>query len=164
MDYEYFMNKALEQAGAALRQNEFPVGCVLVHENQVIVNGSRQGTSRFNETDHAEMVALRRLDALNPDIPKTGITLFCTLEPCLMCYAAILLSGLGEIVYAYEDVMGGGTSCDLAALPPLYASRRIPIVPNILRDQSLALFKSFFSNPGNRYWQGSLLARYTLEH
>ncbi|WP_124329485.1 nucleoside deaminase [Desulfonema ishimotonii] len=115
------------------------------------------------QVDHAEMVALRRLDAMNPDIDRSRITLFCTMEPCLMCYGAILLSGIGTIVYAYEDVMGGGTACDLSALPPLYSDRRIDIVPHVLRRESLELFKAFFENSENSYWQGSLLERYTLE-
>ena len=58
--------------------------------------------------------------------------------------------------------MCGGTACDRSVLPPLYRDRRITIVPGILRAESLALFKSFFRNPANGYWAGSLLAEYTL--
>jgi tRNA(adenine34) deaminase len=79
-----------------------------------------------------------------------------------MCLGALILSGIGQVVYAYEDVMGGGTKCDLSKLTPLYRDHKISIVPNILRRQSLELFKAFFRNPENRYWQGSLLAQYTL--
>ena len=165
MDYEFFMRKALEQAEDALAGNEFPVGCVLVYKDEVIVTGSRNGTANGgqNEVDHAEMVALRRLDELNTPIDRSQITLFCTMEPCLMCYGAILLSGIGTIVYAYEDVMGGGTACDLSILPPLYRDRPITIVPDVLRKQSLALFRDFFASPENDYWRGSLLACYTLD-
>ena len=73
-----------------------------------------------------------------------------------------MLSGISEIVYAYEDVMGGGTRCDFTKLPSLYKNHRISIVPNILRKESLQLFKAFFENPENSYWRGSLLAKYTL--
>jgi tRNA(adenine34) deaminase len=73
-----------------------------------------------------------------------------------------MLNGISEIVYAYEDVMGGGTRCDLTKLPTLYKNHRISIVPNILRKESLQLFKAFFENPENSYWRGSLLARHTL--
>jgi len=163
MDYEYFMGKALELAGKALLAGEFPVGCVMVYQNKVLVSGRRTYTAGkiINEIDHAEMVVLRRLTKIK-DIEREKITLFCTLEPCLMCYGALLLNGIGEIVYAYEDVMGGGTSCDLTKLSPLYKNIRISIVPNILRNESLELFKEFFSNPENDYWRESLLASYTL--
>ena len=164
MDYEYFMQKALDQAQKALAMGEFPVGCVVVYQGKILVSAFRSGTdSEFsNEVDHAEMVALRRLINLKKNIDNRQVTLFCTMEPCLMCLGALILSGIGEVVYAYEDVMGGGTECDLSELTPLYREYKISIVPNILRRQSLELFKAYFQNPENTYWQGSLLARYTL--
>lgn len=165
MNDEYFMGKALIQAEKALSMNEFPVGCVIVNKGQVIANGARNGTStnNINEIDHAEILALKQL-AENPrTFDKTETTLFCTMEPCLMCFAAILLSGIRKIVYAYEDVMGGGTSIDLSRLAPLYRSIDCTIVPHVLRDRSLKLFKTYFNRTDNAYWHDSLLARYTLE-
>jgi tRNA(adenine34) deaminase len=164
MDYEHFMKKALEQAKKALDAGEFPVGCVLVYQGRIIVSTFRSGTSAGfgNEVDHAEMIALRHLVNLKENIDNRHVTLFCTMEPCLMCLGALLLSGIGEVVYAYEDVMGGGTGCNLAGLTPLYRNQKISIVPHILRQNSLELFKAFFQNPENSYWQNSLLAKYTL--
>lgn len=164
MDDEYFMQKALDQAQKALAVGEFPVGCVLVYQGRILVSASRSGTSAGpgNEVDHAEMVALRRLIHLKKNIDNRRATLFCTMEPCLMCLGALLLNRIGRVVYAYEDVMGGGTGCDLANLTPLYRNQKMLIVPNILRQKSLELFKAFFQNPENAYWRGSLLAEYTL--
>ena len=165
MDYEFFMQKALDQAKKALAAGEFPVGCVLVYKDRVLVSAYRSGTDGdfSNEVDHAEMIALRRLADLKQNIDNGQVTLFCTMEPCLMCLGALILSGIVEVVYAYEDAMGGGTRCDLAKLTPLYRDQKISFVPNILRRQSLDLFKAYFQNPKNTYWQGSLLARYTLD-
>lgn len=164
MNYEYIMVKALDQAKKALAAGEFPVGCVMVHQDKILATSYRKGTTGDfpNEIDHAEMIALKRLIDLKVNTDKNRIVLFTTLEPCLMCIGALILSGISEIVYAYEDVMGGGTKCDLTELPPLYKNHRISIVPNILRKESLKLFKTFFQNPENSYWRGSLLARYTL--
>jgi len=164
MDYEYFMKKALNQARNALSAGEFPVGCVVVHEDRILTTGARKGTAGNtpNEIDHAEMIALKRLADLEINRDNERIILFTTLEPCLMCLGALILSGISEIVYAYEDVMGGGLSCDLNNLMPLYKNSRISVVPNILRKESLELFQAFFNNSENSYWQGSLLADYTL--
>lgn len=158
------MQRALDQARIALRNGEFPAGCVLVYKNRIVAAASRANSSgaAVNEIDHAEIIALRQLSNLERKIDSGKITLFSTLEPCLMCFGAILLSGIGEIVYAYEDVMGGGTLCDLSVFTPLYRNRQIPIVSNILRKESLELFKIFFSDPENCYWKDSLLAKYTL--
>ena len=164
MDYEKFMREALIQAKKALSAGEFPVGCVMVYQNSIIATGSRisTATNSINEIDHAEMIALRHLADLNENVNNSKITLFCTLEPCLMCYSAIFLSGIRKIVYAYEDVMGGCTRCDLTKLAPLYKNDLISITPNILRKKSLELFKTYFNNPKNIYWKGSLLSGYTL--
>ena len=158
------MGKALKQARKALSAGEFPVGCVMVYQDRILVTGSRRGTSGDfpNEIDHAEMIALKHLTDLKINTDKNRIVLFTTLEPCLMCVGALILSGISEIVYAYEDIMGGGTNCDLTKLSPLYKNSQISIIPNILRKESLELFKVFFKNPENFYWRGSLLARYTL--
>ena len=164
MDYEYFMKMALDQARKALDAGEFPVGCVLVHQNRILATGARKGSmGNFpNEIDHAEMIALKCVAGMDINTDKKEMVLFTTMEPCLMCLGALILNGIGEVVYAYEDVMGGGTGCNLAGLTPLYRNQKISIVPHILRQQSLELFKAFFQNPENSYWKGSLLAEYTL--
>jgi len=164
MNYNYFMEKALDLAKKALSAGEFPVGCVMVYEDKILVTGSRTGTAgkSINEIDHAEIIALRKLAGLKKNINPKEITLFCTLEPCLMCYSALVLCGIGGIVYAYEDVMSGCTGCDLTKSAPLFRNNRIPVIPNILRNRSLKLFKNYFANPDNTYWKGSFLADYTL--
>ncbi len=164
MDYEYFMRKALAHAEKALSTGEFPVGCVITYQSKIFATGSRTGTTGDfpNEIDHAEMIALKQFSDLKVNTDMDRVTLFTTLEPCLMCLGAIVLSGISEIVYAYEDIMGGGTSFDFAKLPTLYKNREISIISNILRKESLELFKAFFQNPEHSYWRESLLARYTL--
>lgn len=162
--HKFFMQKALQEAQKALLSNEFPVGCVVVSDDRIVATGSRTGTAGLgaNELDHAEMVALKKLEALNQDRDLSEMTLYATMEPCLMCFGAILLHRIGHVVYAYEDVMGGGTGCALKEMPALYKDSEISIISNVLRKESLELFKAFFSNPNNRYWQNSLLAEYTL--
>ncbi|MCF8067177.1 MAG: nucleoside deaminase [Desulfobacterales bacterium] len=164
MDDEKFMKLALAEAQNALAAGEFPVGCILLYKGEVLVTGARTGTTggSANEVDHAEMVALHRLAELDGDIESKDISLYCTMEPCLMCYAAVMLAGIGRIVYAYEDAMGGGTGCDLSSLPEFYAERAPEIVHKVLRNESLCLFKKFFKNPDMNYWNGSYLADYTL--
>ena len=164
MNNEYFMHLALKEAEKALLSGEFPVGCVLAYHDSVVATGSRKGTARGdpNEIDHAEILALKKLSMLSLNLDPAGITAFCTLEPCLMCFAAMMLHGIGRIVYAYEDVMGGGTRCDVSALPALYSRNGISIMSGVLRNESIAFFKVFFSNPDNTYLNGSLLESHTL--
>ena len=164
INYNHYMTIALRQAEEALGKGEFPVGCVIVCGDAVVATGVRQNSSEalLNEIDHAEIIALREFSGKSGPADKTEAVLFCTLEPCLMCYAAIMLSGIRTIVYAYEDVMGGGTSVDLSGLAPLYSKADMAIVPDVMRTGSLHLFIRFFENPENRYWSNSLLEKYTL--
>ncbi|MBU2539506.1 MAG: nucleoside deaminase [Proteobacteria bacterium] len=166
MHHETFMRLALQQAQLALNNNEFPVGAVIVAEDEPVASGRRENSrdETANELDHAEIVALRDLLGRRPDIDRKTLTVYSTMEPCLMCYATMLLNGIRTFVYAYEDAMGGGTSLQLAHLTPLYQGMEteVRILPNILRQESLTLFKTFFTSTENNYWQDSLLAEYTL--
>ena len=158
------MRKALDLAKTAMAAGEFPVGCLIVNENNIIAKGTRTGTAHVstNEIDHAEILALKQFYGLKTNTDPGQTVLFCTMEPCLMCFGAILLSGIRTIVYAYEDAMGGATRVDLSAISPLYKDIRIKIIPHVLREESLKLFQEYFSNPENTYWKGSFLEQYTL--
>ena len=161
------MNLALDQAKKAFDRGEFPVGCVIADADQVIVSGARRGTNTpgavFSEIDHAEIRALKHLETINKSFVPEKLTLFSTMEPCLMCFGAILLAGIKKIVYSFEDPMGGGTACDLSKLPPLYAKSGINVISGVLRQKSLDLFYDFFNKETNLYWKNSYLERYTLE-
>jgi tRNA(adenine34) deaminase len=167
LDYAIFMEQALEQARKAFDQGQFPVGCVIVQDDRVIASGTRAGTSGdlsfFSEIDHAEIRALKALESSDVRFIPERAVLFCTMEPCLMCFAAIILAGIRTVVFAYEDVMGGGTGLDRRHLAPLYSDAQITVVPHVLRKKSLDLFHDFFNKEANLYWKNSLLESYTLD-
>jgi tRNA(adenine34) deaminase len=161
-EHEQFMDLALIEARQALAAGEFPVGCVMVADGQVVATGRRKNTLEGcrNEIDHAEVLTLRELIAGRPDLDLSTVTVYSTLEPCLMCYSTMLLSGIRCFVWAYEDVMGGGANLPLYMLNTLYAQMKVQLVDRIRRPESLHLFQQFFSD--GSYWQDSLLARYTM--
>ena len=80
-----------------------------------------------------------------------------------MCFGAIILSRIKKIVYAYEDPMGRGTTCDLKKMPLLYQNCGIDVIPGVLRQKSLDLFYLFFRKADNLYWKNSYLETYTLD-
>ena len=160
----FFMEAALDLANLALAEGDFPVGCVIADGSTVVAQGRRTGTigDAVNEIDHAEINALRALYAQAPERDRGELSIYSTMEPCLMCFAAIMLSGMGRVVYAYEDVMGGAAGSDRSGLAPLYRDSRVRVVAGVRRRESLILFQRFFAKPENGYWSGSLLSRYTL--
>lgn len=161
---EKFMKQALEQASQAFKAGEFPVGCVVVYDGMVVASGRRNNSNKnVNELDHAEMTALRNLLSNTNQIELEEVTVYSTMEPCLMCFSAMLVNGIRKYVYSYEDVMGGGTNIPMHMLAPLYREMKVSIIGGVLREQSLQLFKNFFSSSNCNYLQDSLLANYTLK-
>ncbi len=162
MHHEKYMREALAEARLALAAEEFPVGCVLVLDGEVVARGHRRNSrvEECNEIDHAEVVTLREFLAEYPQADCSRIVAYSTMEPCLMCFSTMLLSGIRRFVYGYEDMMGGGTSLPLDRLNPLYAEMAVQVEAGVLRTDCLTLFQLFFRN--FTYWQDSLLSRYTL--
>ncbi|MEZ0328442.1 MAG: nucleoside deaminase [Dissulfuribacterales bacterium] len=181
-----WMSEAVALAEAALRHGEFPVGAVLVAENEIVGRGarlhSRQGAA--NELDHAEILAIRDMSCgdylSNTSFDTREITAYVTLEPCLMCLGALLINGVRRIVFAYEDVMGGACGiCERLTASSwshsgneLDAETRLTknglyggwsAVGGLMRRESLALFKAFFRSSSSDYLRNTLLERYTLE-
>ena len=161
-EHEGYMREALAEANAALKAGEFPVGVVLVADGEILVRASRRNSQALsrNEIDHAEINALRILLSEHQQVEPSHVSVYSTMEPCLMCYSTLLLSGIRNFIWAYEDVMGGGTNLALQQLNPLYQAMQVKLVGPVLRQESLALFQQFFRT--HDYWQDSLLSRYTL--
>jgi len=161
--HEKWMEVALRQARQALMLGDFPVGCVFEHQGQIVATGRRRNSfGKVNEMDHAEIVALRTLLESESPVDLSQVTVYSTMEPCLMCFSTLLVNGVRKIAYSYEDAMGGGTNLPLQLMSPLYCKMEVEITGGILRDKGLGLFKDFFSNPDNDYLKNSLLANYTL--
>lgn len=158
------MVSALQQAREALAAGDFPVGCVIECGGEIIASGRRcHSFGQVNELDHAEITALRALLARNTPDVLDRVTVYSTMEPCLMCFSTLLVNGVRRFVYSYEDAMGGGTNLPLPLLSPLYRDLRPTITGAVLRSQSLALFKEFFSSPQCQYLRNSMLADYTRQ-
>ena len=161
--HQVFMDKALVLAKEALAKGEFPVGCVIVLDGAVVATGGRNNSKgRSNEVDHAEMIALRSILAGPVEIDLSKVTVYSTMEPCLMCFSTLIVSGVTRFVYGYEDAMGGGTNLPLSQLAPLYRDIRVDLTAGIRRQECLELFKNFFSSTKSVYLSDTYLAQYTL--
>ncbi|XP_043916074.1 tRNA-specific adenosine deaminase 2 isoform X2 [Protopterus annectens] len=94
---ERWMHRAFEMAKEALKNGEVPVGCLMVYENMILGQGRNEVNETKNATRHAEMVAIDQVLAwcrLNErdwhDVVKRTV-LYVTVEPCIMCAAALRL-------------------------------------------------------------------------
>ncbi len=160
------MLAALAEAERSFSQGDFPLGCVICLNNEIVARGRRLHSQQSkncpaSETDHAEIIALRNLLTTRPDIAPDTVIVYSTMEPCLMCFSTLLVNGIRNFVYAYEDIMGGGTNLPLDKLNPLYKNMQTSITSGVMRDESLILFKRFFKTKPD-YLRDTLLSKYTL--
>lgn len=104
---EYFMRLALKEASYAYEEDEVPVGALMVCNNQIIGKGYNQTERLKDVTAHAEMLAITAAANYLGTKFLEECTLYVTLEPCVMCAAALRWARVGRVVYGASDEKAG---------------------------------------------------------
>jgi tRNA(adenine34) deaminase len=140
-----FMRQALGHARMAQAAGEVPVGAVLVYEDQVIATGSNRPIAGCDPTAHAEIEALRAGARVQGNYRLPGCVLYVTLEPCVMCAAALVQARVRRVVFGAWDAQFGaaGSLIDVFRLPGL--NHRVDVFGGVLADECQALLYSFFA-------------------
>lgn len=99
----HFMEEALKQAKKAFEQDEVPIGCIIVRNGEIIAKAHNQVEKKQNGTKHAEMICIEKATKKIQNFRLNDCILYTTLEPCLMCAGAIILSRIKKIIYAAKD-------------------------------------------------------------
>lgn len=138
------MRLALAQATWARALGEVPVGAIAVYQEQVIGVGFNGKESRNDPTAHAEITALQQSAQYLQNWRLSGVTLYCTLEPCPMCAGAMLQARLSRLVYGAIDKRFGadGTIVDLLRNPKF--NHRVDVLGGVLEEESADLLQQFF--------------------
>ncbi len=138
-----WMQRALEQARAAVAVDEVPVGAVVVVDGRLVTESHNGTRTRADPTAHAEMVALREA-AGRIGWRMLDATMYVTLEPCAMCAGAMVLARVRRLVYGAADPktgMCGSLGC-LVQDPRL--NHRIEVTPGVLAEEAAELLRAFF--------------------
>ncbi|MGP1907996.1 nucleoside deaminase [Metabacillus sp. JX24] len=107
----YFLELALEEAEKALNENTYPVGAVIVDENQNIISKGRNRVHPAQDaTAHAEIEAIRNAGnaIFKAKINRENFTMYTSLEPCPMCTGGILFAKINKVVWILNDDLGFG--------------------------------------------------------
>ena len=119
---EKFMNRAIELALCAEQEGNPPVGAVITLHGKIIAEaGAANFIPKFDGTRHAEMEALRAVPE-NLWNSSHQMSLYTTLEPCLMCFGSIHIHGIGKVVFGSSDDFGGASSI-MPHVPPFFQKR-----------------------------------------
>lgn len=143
-DSEY-MALALAEARAAAERGEVPVGAIVVAEDRVIARAGNQTIADCDPTAHAEIVALRAA-ALAAGNHRVGpVTLYVTVEPCIMCAGAMVQARIARLVYGCDDPKGGAARSCFAAFEHPALNHRIEVAGGVLAEDCAALLQAFFA-------------------
>ena len=143
---EKWMQIALHEANLAMNENEIPVGAVLVKNNTLIAQSHNQSISKNDPTAHAEIEILRKAGAQLKNYRLTESTLYVTLEPCAMCFGAMIHARIERIVFsAYDPKTGVCGSCTNLNDKNFF-NHKISITGGILEKESSELIRLFFKS------------------
>ena len=139
-----WMHRALELAGKAASIGEVPVGAVLVYEERVVGEGWNQPITRRDPSAHAEIMALRaaaqQLD--NYRLPHT--TLYVTLEPCTMCFGALVHARVERLVFGATEPKAG-VICSQAHLAEAgFFNHKVACCGGVLAEECSQMLSAFF--------------------
>lgn len=144
-DDEYWMRQALTRAEEAARAGEVPVGAVLVRAGAVLGTGTNGPVAARDATAHAEIQALRDAGerAGNYRLPDT--TLYVTLEPCTMCFGALIHARVERLVYGAAEPRAGVCESRLRLPDEDFYNHRIQVAGGVLAEESAELLRNFFA-------------------
>ncbi len=145
LNHSRYMQAAFREAEKALKNEEVPIGAVIVFEGQIIARGYNQIELLQDATAHAEIIAIGAASEARETWRLNDCTLYVTLEPCMMCLGAILQSRIERIVYAASDNRFGAIESNVYKETAEAAYHRWPeIVGGVLKEESRAMIQHFF--------------------
>jgi tRNA(adenine34) deaminase len=139
-----FMDLALDEAQAAAEIGEVPIGCVIVHDGDMIAQAGNRTLADRDPTAHAEMVAIRRAAAALGSERLVDCDLYVTLEPCAMCAAAISFARIRRLYYGAADPKGGAVENGVRFFASPTCLHRPEVYGGIAETEAAALLQAFF--------------------
>lgn len=135
----YFMQRAIDEAKAAYRESEIPIGAVVVCRDRIIARAHNLTETLNDVTAHAEMQAITIAESELGGKYLQDCTLYVTVEPCIMCAGAIGWAQLQRIVYGCPDIKRGYQEYAPKAFHP-----KANVTSGVLEEECKALMQRFF--------------------
>src|SRR5688500_8779660 len=138
------MREALELARKSDRFGEVPVGAVVVIDGEIAGRGRNAPIACSDPTAHAEILALRQAAKRIKNYRLEGATLYCTLEPCVMCAGALVAGRVERLVFGTRDLRFGGVRSKFSLADSDVLNHHVEIVEGVLATECVTLLKDFF--------------------
>ena len=141
-----FMLKALGEAKRAGREEEIPVGALVVRSGAVIAAGRNQRETLQDPTAHAEMLVLREAARALNSWRLDECTLYVTLEPCIMCVGAILQARIARLVFGCLDPKAGAVASLYQMCNDARLNHRVEVSSGMLQGECSEILAAFFAD------------------
>ncbi len=139
-----YMRMAINMAHQAARENEVPVGAVIVHKDRVIARAYNQVELLKDPTAHAEIIAITQAASALENWRLLDTVLYVTKEPCPMCAGAIVQARIPRVVWAMTDPLRGGGRSLFNILQCKALNHHVEICSGILEEDGKDLLQTFF--------------------
>jgi len=149
MSHLFWMNEALYMAKLAYKNNEVPVGAIVVKNNEIIGHGYNSSILLNDASAHAEIIAIRNAGKKIKNHRLINACIYVTLEPCSMCYGAITQARISKVFFgAYDFKTGVCGSCDNHT-EKTYFNHRPELEGGILETECSEILSDFFKSKRN---------------
>lgn len=138
------MRHAIRLAQRAEAQGEVPVGAVIVHNEQCIAEGWNQPIFLHDPSAHAEMLAVRSAAKVVQNYRLTEVSLYVTLEPCVMCMGLLSHARIKRLIFGAYDPKRGAVCNALALSDAPFLNHKIAWSGGVLAPECAALLHDFF--------------------
>ncbi|HET9131366.1 MAG TPA: tRNA adenosine(34) deaminase TadA [Terriglobia bacterium] len=142
---EKFMDIALDEAHRAEKSGEVPVGAVIVNaDGNIVARGFNQPISIHDPTAHAEIIAIRAAARILGNYRLTGLTLYCTMEPCVMCAGAIVHARIQRLVFGAADPRAGAAGSIYDVVSDARLNHQVKVVAGVRERECREIVQNFF--------------------
>lgn len=145
-NYTKYMLEALKEAELAKLEDEVPIGCVVVKDDQIIARAHNQREVTNNPLGHAETLAIKKASEVLNDWQLVNCDLYVTIEPCIMCGGAIIQSRIRKVIYGAPDLKGGAFGSSINILDAQNINHRPEIINGILEEECTKIIKDYFKS------------------
>jgi tRNA(adenine34) deaminase len=142
---ERFMHEALRLARQGAADGEVPAGAVVVVAGEIAGRGWNAPVGHTDPTAHAEIMALREAALKLGNYRLEHATLYCTLEPCVMCAGALVAARVERLVFGARDLRFGAVRSKFQLADSDILNHRATVVEGVLGPECVELLKEFFA-------------------
>ena len=144
--HEIYMLEALKEAELAELEDEVPIGCVIVKDDQIIARSHNQRDKTNNPLGHAETLAIKKASEALGDWQLVDCDLYVTIEPCIMCGGAIIQSRIRRVIYGAPDLKGGAFGSSINILQANNINHRPEVISGVLEERCSTIIKDYFKS------------------